>query len=155
MDSVRQRHYASLEENLAIIAEGIREGVDLRTTPLEVSLPLEVDLMLDMLRQGGVDLQLGSQGVQRAVEFYEAFRGRRDELHAVMQRIFADKKAIFRMPEGRRVLLADQLWRSVEFVGEAARTIQIISTQKELDSPAQHPHPGVGDVAAIVGPNRR
>ena len=154
MDSVRQRHYASLEENLAILAEVVREGVDLRTTPLALTVPLELERLTEVLRQGQLDLRLSSTGLQTAIEFYGLYQQNRDRIQATMQRIFADKRAVMRVPEGR-VLTADQLWRAIEFIGEAARQAQIVSTQKELDSPAQHPHPGVGQVSAIIGPTRR
>lgn len=154
MDSVRQRHYASLEDNLAILAEVVREGVDLRTTPLALTVPLELARLTEVLRQGGLDLRLTATGTQAATEFAALYQQRRADIQATMQRIFADKRAVMRVPEGR-VLTADQLWRAIEFIGEAARQAQIVSTQKELDSPAQHPHPGVGQVSASIGPNRR
>ena len=154
MESVRQRQYASLEENLALLAEAVREGVDLRTTPLALTVPLELARLTDILRQVGPDVRLTRPGLGAAVEFYELFQHRRAELTAAMEKVFADKRAVMRVENGR-VLTADQLWRAIEFIGEAARTVLTISTQKELDSPAQHPHPGVGEVSASIGPVRR
>ncbi len=154
MESVRQRHYTSLEENLAVIAQAIQAGLDLRTTPLALTLPLEFERFTEILRQAGTEIRLQSAGLAAAPEFYDLFRNRRAELQAAMDKIVADKRAVMRVPEGR-VLTADQLWRAVEFIGEAARTVITISTQRELDSPPQHPHPGVGDVYAKVGPVRK
>src|SRR4051812_36545024 len=106
MDSVRQRHYASLEENLAILAEALREGVDVRTTPLTLTVPLELERLLDILRQAGLELRLNSKGLQAAIEFYELYQHHRAEIVSTMERIFADKRAVMRVPEGR-VLTAD------------------------------------------------
>ncbi len=141
MDSVRQRHYASLEENLALIAQAVAENLDLRTTPLRVTIALELNRLTEIFAQAGTTVTLTQPGLAAVSEFYELFRRRRDELLATMQRIFADKRAVMRVPEGR-VLTADQLWRAVEFIGETARTVLTISTQRTLNSPAQHPTPG-------------
>lgn len=154
MDSVRQRHYASLEDNLALIAQAVRENLDLRTTPFQLTVPLEVERFGAILREGGLTLGVTATGMASAVALYDAVRQRKPEIEAAMQRIVADKRALMRTPEGR-VLTADQLWRALEFFNEVARTIQIISTQIELDSPAQHPHLGVGEISAKVGPVRR
>ncbi len=154
MENVRQRHYTSLEENLAVITTAVGEGVDLRTTPLALTLPLELARLTDILRETGPDVRLTQPGLAAVAEFYGLYQQRRAELQSAMERIFADKRAVMRVENGR-VLTADQLWRAVEFIGEAARTVLTISTQKELDSPAQHPHPGVGEVFAKVGPVRR
>ena len=154
MDSVSQRHYASLEENLAVITQAVAAGVDLRTTPLALTLPLELARLTDILRAAGSEVRLSAAGLAAVGEFHDLLQRRRAELTAAMEKIFADKRAVMRVESGR-VLTADQLWRAVEFIGEAARTVLTISTQKELDSPAQHPHPGVGEVSAKIGPVRK
>ena len=154
MESVRQRHYTSLEENLAVIAQAVQAGVDLRNTPLALTLPLELERLTDILRQAGTDVRLTGAGLATVAEFSAVFQHRRAALQSTMDRIFADKRAVMRV-ENSRVLTADQLWRAVEFIGEAARTVITIRTQKELDSPAQHPHTGVGEVSATVGPVRK
>ena len=154
MDSVRQRQFASLEENLAVISQAVAAGVDLRTTPLALTLPLELVRLTDILREAGTEVRLSAAGLAAVDEFHTLFQRRRVELTATMTKIFADKRAVMRVPEGR-VLTGDQLWRAVEFIGEAARTVLTISTQKELDSPAQHPHPSIGEVSSKIGPVRR
>ena len=154
MESVRQRHYTSLEENLSVIAQQVRGGLDLRTTPLALTLPLEIAHLTEILREVGLDVRLTDEGLATVTEFYDLFQRRRAELLGAMDRIFADKRAVMRVPEGR-VLTADQLWRAIEFIGESARTVLTISTQKELDSPAQHPIPSIGEVSAWVGPVRK
>ncbi|MBC7449595.1 MAG: hypothetical protein H7330_16200 [Hymenobacteraceae bacterium] len=154
MESVRQRQYASLEDNLAVIAQAVQAGVDLRTTPLALTLPLEFARLADILRQAGTEVTLTGTGLATVGEFYALFQRRRAELQGAMEKIFADKRAVMRVENGR-VLTADQLWRTVEFIGEAARTVLTISTQIELDSPAQHPIPSVGEVSAWIGPVRR
>ena len=154
MDSVRQRQYASLEDNLAIIAQAMQAGVDLRTTPLDLTLPLEFARLADILRQAGTEVNLTTTDAGATAELLAVFQQRRAELQGAMERIFADKRAVMRV-DNSRVLTADQLWRAVEFIGEAARTVLTISTQKELDSPAQHPIPSVGEVSAWIGPVRR
>ena len=154
MDSVRQRQYTSLEENLAVIAQAVQAGVDLRTTPLALTLPLQLERLTEIFRQVGLELGLTITDAGATAELLAVFQQRRAELQGAMERIFADKRAVMRV-ENSRVLTADQLWRAVEFIGEAARTVLTISTQKELDSPAQHPIPSIGEVSAWIGPVRR
>ncbi len=155
MTSVNQRTDASLTENLALIAEAARMGVDLATTPFALTVPLEVERLVAILAEGGLALEAPAlPGLQSAAGLYEQLETHTAALETAIQRILADKRATMRTTEGRK-LTADELWRAFEFFNEVARTVQIVINQKALDSPAQHPHPGVGQVSAKVGPTRK
>jgi hypothetical protein len=141
MESVRQRQYASFEENLSLLSQADQIKLDLRTTPLALTVPLELARLVDIFAQAGVAIKVSQTGLAAATEFYELFKSRRTELQTAMERIFADKRAVMRTPEGR-VLVADELWRAVDFVSESARTALTVSLQRNLKSPAQHVHTG-------------
>ena len=51
-------YYQQFERNIAIILEALQAGLDLRTTTLATSLPLEVYVLCEVLNQGGDRLPL-------------------------------------------------------------------------------------------------
>lgn len=154
MDAVRQRHYSSLEENLAIIAEAARSGANLHAMPFNLTVPLQVERFRDVLREGGLDVPVAGTGLQTAAGLYDFVRQRKTDVNAAMDRIVANKRATMRTSEGFK-LTADELWRALEFFNEVARMVRIIITQDELDSPDQHPNPNVGTIADHVGVVRK
>ena len=154
MEPVTQRQEVSFEHNLRVIAEAVREHVDLRTMPFALTVPLEMQRFTEIMQAGGLPLTLTQTGLATVPELLQLLESRRAEVKATSEQILADKRATLRTSEGR-VLLADQLRRAQEFVNEVARTIAIIVAQRELDSPAQHPYPTIGQAAAYIGPTRR
>ena len=133
-----QSYYEQFERNARIILDALAAGLDLRTTSLETSLPLEVYVLCEVLNQGaGEQFQLTATGVARLAEFQQQFMRHEGQTRAAMQRILEDKRGTMRTPEGR-VLTKEMLIRRLEFFNEAARQVNVMRTQQALGSPRQH-----------------
>lgn len=125
-----------------MILDALRAGLDLRTTALETSLPLEVYVLCEVLNQGGARFQLTTEGLARLAEFEQQYREHAAEIEAIMRRILEDKRATMRTPEGR-VLTKEMLIRRLEFFNETARQVNVMRTQQALGSPMQYQHPHI------------
>ncbi len=133
-----QAYYQQFERNVRIILDALAAGLNLRTTTLETSLPLEVYVLCEVLNQGGGEhFTLSATGVARLAEFQQQFMRQEDQTLAAMQRILADKQSIMRTPEGR-VLTKEMLIRRIEYFNEAARQVNVMRTQQALGSPSQY-----------------
>ncbi|WP_324675809.1 hypothetical protein [Hymenobacter sp. GOD-10R] len=139
-------YYQQFERNVEILLEALQAGLDLRTTALQTSLPLEVYVLCEVLNQGGEHFRLATQGLERLAEFHQQYLQHESQTEAVMRRILEDKKAFMRTPEGR-VLTKEMLIRRLEFFNEAARQVNVMRTQQALGSPAQHSYPDSRSVA--------
>ncbi|QIX60999.1 hypothetical protein FY528_10365 [Hymenobacter lutimineralis] len=135
-------YYAQFQRNLDIILDALQAGLDLRTTALEVSLPLEIYVLCEVLNQGGGQFRLSTDGLARVAEFQQQYQQQESATEAIMRRLLEDKKAMMRTPEGR-VLTKEMLIRRLEFFNEAARQVNVMRTQSSLGSPAQN-RSGVG-----------
>ncbi|WP_426493117.1 hypothetical protein [Hymenobacter sp. 102] len=136
-------YYQQFERNLEIILSGLEAGLDVRTTALNTSLPLEVYVLSEVLNQGGGEFRLTTETpLERLREFYAQFRQNEAGNEAILQRILADKKAMMRTPEGR-VLTKEMLIRRLEYFNEAARQVNVMRNQRALGSPPQS-RSGVG-----------
>ena len=144
-----QAYYQQFERNVRIILDAMAAGLDLRTTALETSLPIEVYVLCEVLNTGaGEHFTLTATGVARLAEFSKQFMQHEPQALAAVQRVLADKKSLMRTPEGR-VLTKEMLIRRLEFFNEAARQVNIMRTQQALGSPAQQ-QSGVGIQALAV-----
>ena len=133
-----QAYYQQFERNVRIILDALAAGLDLRTTALETSLPIEVYVLCEVLNQGaGEDFTLTATGVARLAEFQQQFMKHEGHTLAAMQRVLADKRGTMRTPEGR-VLAKEMLIRRLEFFNEAARQVNVMRTQQSLGSPSQY-----------------
>jgi hypothetical protein len=133
-----QAYYEQFERNVRIILDALAAGLDLRTTALETSLPLEVYVLCEVLNQGGGEqFSLTASGVARLAEFQQQFMRHEGQTLAAMNRILADKRGTMRTPEGR-VLTKEMLIRRLEFFNEAARQVNVMRTQQALGSPGQY-----------------
>jgi hypothetical protein len=133
-----QAYYQQFERNVRIILDALAAGLDLRTTALETSLPLEVYVLCEVLNQGaGEHFQLSATGVARLAEFQQQFMRHEDQTLAAMQRVLTDKQSVMRTPEGR-VFTKEMLIRRLEFFNEAARQVNVMRTQQALGSPQQY-----------------
>ncbi|TGE22004.1 hypothetical protein E5K00_17270 [Hymenobacter aquaticus] len=141
-------YYQQFERNIDIILAALQAGLDLRTTPLEVSLPLEVYVLCEVLNQGGASFRLTTEGLARLAEFDEQYAQRKAETEAVMQRILADKRSSMRTPEGR-VLVKEMLIRRLEYFNETARLVNVMRIQQSLGSPVQYQHPHLSTGVAL------
>ena len=142
-------YYQQFERNVGIILEALAVGLDLRTTALQTSLPLEVYVLCEVLNQGaGEHFTLTATGVARLAEFQKQFMQHEAQALAAVQRVLEDKKAFMRTPEGR-VLTKEMLIRRLEFFNEAARQVNVMRTQQALGSPVQA-QSGIGVQSLIL-----
>ena len=136
-------YYQQFERNVRIILDAMAVGLDLRSTALETSLPIEVYVLCEVLNAGADEhFTLTATGVARLAEFNKQFMQHEAQALAAMQRVLADKKALMRTPEGR-VLTKEMLIRRLEFFNEAARQVNVMRTQQALGSPTQR-QSGIG-----------
>lgn len=138
-------YYQQFERNIDIILDAIQAGLDLRTTALGTSLPLEIYVLCEVLNQGGAHFTLTTDGLARVEEFQRQYMQHESETEAEMKRILEDKKSFMRTPEGR-VLTKEMLIRRLEFFNEAARQVNVMRTQSALGSPTQYKVPGTAVV---------
>ncbi|TGE27058.1 hypothetical protein [Hymenobacter metallicola] len=141
-------YYQQFERNIGIILDALRAGLDLRTTPLEVSLPLEVYVLCEVLNEGGATYRLTTEGVARLAEFEEQYLRQEAETEAIMRRILEDKRSFMRTPEGR-VLTKEMMIRRLEYFNETARLVNVMRTQQALGSPTQYKHPHLSTGVAL------
>ncbi|WP_375415820.1 hypothetical protein [uncultured Hymenobacter sp.] len=134
-----QAYYQQFERNLRILLDAFDAGLDLRTTALQTSLPIEVYVLCEVLNQGGEQFRLNPEhrGIDLLRDFAGQFFAHETQTEATMARILGDKKASMRTPEGR-VLTKEMLFRRLEFFNEAARQVNVMRTQQALGSPQQH-----------------
>ena len=133
-----QAYYQQFERNVRIILDALAAGLDLSTTALATSLPIEVYVLCEVLNQGaGESFRLTASGVARLAEFQQQFMQHEGQTLAAMQHVLADRRATMRTPEGR-VLVKEMLIRRLEFFNEAARQVNIMRTQQALGSPSQY-----------------
>ena len=133
-----QAYYQQFERNVRIILDALAAGLDLRTTSLETSLPIEVYVLCEVLNQGGGEhFRLTTEGAARLAEFQQQFMQHEAAALAAIAHILADKRALMQTPEGR-VLTKEMLIRRLEFFNEAARQVNVMRTQHTLGSPRQY-----------------
>lgn len=133
-----QAYYQQFERNLRIILDALAAGLDLRTTALATSLPIEVYVLCEVLNQGaGEHFRLTTEGVARLTEFQQQLMQHEGPALAAIQQILADKRALMQTPEGR-VLTKEMLIRRLEFFNETARQVNVMRTQHTLGSPRQY-----------------
>lgn len=130
-------YYQQFERNTTIILEALQAGLDLRTTTLATSLPLEVYVLCEVLNQGGAQYRLTTESLARLAEFRDQYMRHESETEAIMRRLLEDKKAVMRTPEGR-MLVKEMLIRRLEFFNEAARQVNVMRIQQALGSPLQY-----------------
>ena len=132
-----QNYYQQFERNVNIILDALAAGLDISTTALATSLPLEVYILCEVLNQEGEHFRLTTEGEARLAEFAQQYLHHEAQTEAVMLRTLADKKAYMATPEGR-VFLKEMLIRRLEYFNEAARQVNVMRTQQALGSPAQY-----------------
>ena len=131
-----QAYYENFPRNLHIVDDALRAGLDLRTTALQTSLPLEIYVLSEVLNHGGASFQLTADGPDRVAEFKQQYEANFDQANAVMRQQLDDWKSYMTTPEGR-ILTKEMLMRRLEFFNEAARQVNVMRTQQALGSPDQ------------------
>ncbi|WP_192823337.1 hypothetical protein [Rufibacter sp. LB8] len=132
--------YERFENNLDIIFGYIKKGLDVRTTPYHITMPLEVNLLCDVLNHKGFDFTVTKDGFDALSEFHDLFMKDSKRVYEAMHQILEDKRAYLRTPEGT-VLLKEQLIRRLEYFNEIAHSMEVIARLQQLGSPLQYNYP--------------
>lgn len=128
------------KDNTATILGALNSKLELRTMPYNTSIPLEVDLLADILRLHGVDFRSETPGAARLHDFQQWFLQHEEQVNEIMHRVLEDKRAYMRTSSGV-VLQKEMLIRRLEYFNETARTLQVMMAQQQLGSPKHHNYP--------------
>ena len=132
--------YHRFKDNLETIIALLDKGTDIRATPYNTTLPLEVQLFCDVMSHVGLDLNVKAEGLSAVSELLKAYKHQETALEKAMAKILSDKRASMKTPEGR-ILVKEMLIRRLEYFNETARSMMVMSNQTTLKSPIQHIHP--------------
>ncbi|MHC2990683.1 hypothetical protein OB13_03455 [Pontibacter sp. HJ8] len=132
--------YFRFKDNLATILGAINSKLEFRSMPYHVSIPLEVNLLADVLRLHGLDFRSETPGAKRLEDFQRWFMQNEEAVSEVMHRVMEDKKAYMRTATGT-VLQKEMLIRRLEYFNETAHTLDVMMTQQQLHSPKHFNYP--------------
>jgi hypothetical protein len=132
--------YERFEENLNTIIDIINSGVDLGRTPFPTTLPLEINILGAILNTTGGNFAVSSVNLTAVAEFKDLYMHQKDHVAQAMTQILNDKRGYMKTPEGT-LLTKELLIRRLEYFNEAARTLNVMVTQKGLGSPLQYNYP--------------
>src|SRR5688572_13370255 len=92
--------YYRFEENLNTITNLLNKGLDIRTTPFAVTLPLEINRLCEVLNKAGMHFTVSAQGTDSVKEFQKLYL--QDSKHAsdAIHKIMDDKRSYMLTPEG-------------------------------------------------------
>jgi hypothetical protein len=135
--------YERFENNVNTILSLLDSGLDIRTTPFQTSVPLEVGLLCEVLNRAGASFSISREGTDALAEFREEYMQQKSAASEAMHRALEDKRSYMRSPGGATVLLKEMLIRRLEFFNETARSLQIMKNQQVLGSPKQYNYPGL------------
>lgn len=132
--------YVRFKENLATIIVALNSKLEVRSMPYQVSIPLEVDLLADVLRLHGLDFTSATSGASRLEDFTRWFEQNENAVMDTMQRVMEDKRAYMKT-SGGVVLQKEMLIRRLEYFNETAHTLQVMMRQQQLNSPKHFRYP--------------
>lgn len=132
--------YLRFKDNLATILHALNSKLEVRSMPYNVSIPLEVDLLADVLRLHGPDFRSETPGVARLEEFVGWFQQNENQVLDVLQHVLEDKRAYMKTAGGV-VLQKEMLIRRLEYFNETAHTLDVMMTQQKLNSPKHFKYP--------------
>jgi hypothetical protein len=132
--------YERFEENLNTIIAIINSGVDLSRTPLPATLALEINILCSILNTTGENFAVASNNQEAVAEFTDLYLSNKALVAGAMAKILNDKRGYMKTPEGTQ-LTKELLIRRLEYFNEAARTLNVMVTQKALGSPLQYDYP--------------
>jgi hypothetical protein len=132
--------YERFEENLNTIITIINSGVDLERTPFPTSLPLEINILCTILNTSGENFSVQSASVAAVAEFKALYMDQKSHVKVALAQILNDKRSYMKTPEGTQ-LTKELLIHRLEYFNEAARTLNVMVTQKALGSPLQYHYP--------------
>ncbi len=129
--------FEQFEENLNTIINILNAGVDLQRTPFQTSLPLEITILCTVLNTTGENFTVQATDLNAVTEFKNLYIHNKDHAATAIKHILDDKRSYIKTPEGT-VLTKEMLIRRLEYFNEAARTLNVMFTQKALGSPLQY-----------------
>jgi hypothetical protein len=126
--------YFRFKDNLATILGALNSKLEMRSMPYNVSIPLEVNLLADVLRYHGLDFRSETPGAKRLEDFQRWFLQNEEQVSEVMHRVLEDKRAYMKTATGT-VLQKEMLIRRLEYFNETAHTLEVMMVQQKLGSP--------------------
>ncbi|MDO6389471.1 hypothetical protein Q4E40_04995 [Pontibacter sp. BT731] len=132
--------YVRFKENLATIIGALNSKLEVRSMPYNVSIPLEVDLLADILRLHGLEFKSETTGAARLEDFTRWFEQNENTVMDTLQRVMEDKKAYMKTAGGV-ILQKEMLIRRLEYFNETAHTLQVMMRQQQLNSPKHFKYP--------------
>ena len=132
--------YFRFKDNTATILGALASKLEVRTMPFNTSIPLEVDLLSDILRLHGLDFRSETAGAARLQDFQQWFLQHEEQVNEILHRVLEDKRAYMRTASGI-VLQKEMLIRRLEYFNETAHTLQVKMAQQQLGSPKHHNYP--------------
>ena len=122
------------KDNLATIAGALNSKLEVRSMPYNTSIPLEIDLLADVLRLHGLDFQSSTPGASRLFDFQQWYAQNEEKVNEVMHQVLENKRAYMKTATGT-VLQKEMLYRRLEFFKETAHTLDVMMIQQQLHSP--------------------
>jgi hypothetical protein len=132
--------FLRFKDNLARIASALNSKLEVRSMPYNTSIPLEVDLLADVLRLHGLDFSSSTPGAARLFDFQQWYGQHETQVNEVMHRVLEDKRAYMKTATGT-VLQKEMLYRRLEFFKETAHTLEVMMIQQNLHSPKHFNYP--------------
>jgi hypothetical protein len=132
--------YVRFKENLATIIGALNSKLEVRSMPYNVSIPLEVELLADILRLHGLEFKSETAGAARLEDFTRWFEQNENTVMDTLQRVMEDKKAYMKTAGGV-ILQKEMLIRRLEYFNETAHTLQVMMRQQQLNSPKHFKYP--------------
>ncbi|MCJ8163953.1 hypothetical protein MKJ04_03805 [Pontibacter sp. E15-1] len=128
------------KENLATVVGAFNSKLEIGTMPYSTSVPLEINLLADLLHLYGHAFSSDVIGTKRAEDFQQWYLQHEAKVNETMHRILEDKKAYIKTATGV-VLQKEMLYRRLEFFKETAHTLAVMMAQQQLHSPKHFSYP--------------
>jgi hypothetical protein len=128
------------KENLATIVGALNSPLEVGTMPYNTSLPLEVNLLADVLRLHGLDFRSDTPGARRLQDFQQWYMQNEEKVNEVLHRVLEDKRAYLKTATGV-VLQKEMVYRRLEYFKETAHTLEVMMIQQQLHSPKHFNYP--------------
>jgi hypothetical protein len=131
--------YFRFKDNLNTIVNDLNSRLEVRSMPFNTTIPLEVDLIADILRHHGLDFRSDTPGMKRINDFQQWFLQNEEKGSEILHHVLEDKRAYLKTATGT-VLQKEMLIRRLEFFNETAHTLQVMMVQQQLGSPKHYPY---------------
>jgi hypothetical protein len=126
-----QALYDRFAKNLKTILIGLHADIPLDKTTLPVALPLEFQMLAGTLNQGAPIFNLKAVNLDVVEEFEKTFAANESRIMNIMHEQLSDKKSVIRNEEGT-VLVKEMLIRRLEYINEAANTLETMIVQRRI-----------------------